>query len=243
MKFTIVTPTYNRPDQLTRAVESVLGQTYQNFEMIIVNDSPLYDYAEFENKYKTNQKIIYIKNYDNRGVNFSRNLALRKTKDTLSDYVIFLDDDDWLYSDALEKINSILEKENYEWLVTNRTAGNINLTKVNIIKDKYNYFCDMLMLRNVYGDATHAIKSEIATQFRFCSHVKNGEELYYFSQIPSLFVYKNINTTDSNGYTTDGLTNVLKNKYKENTKNLWKEKLNSKLFFYLILRTLKSLTK
>ena len=58
MKFTIITPTYNRPDELARAVESVLGQTYQDFQMVIINDSPDYDYTSFENKYISNDKII-----------------------------------------------------------------------------------------------------------------------------------------------------------------------------------------
>ena len=243
MKFTIITPTYNRPTELTRAVESVLNQTYQDFQIIIINDSPDYDYQQFENKYLNNQKIIYIKNKHSSGVNFSRNIALEKTKDLNSDYLLFLDDDDWLYTDALENIKNILKKENIEWLLTNRTAGNIKLTKVKKLKNKYNYFWDMLMFRNIYGDATHTIKSEIATQFRFCSHVKNGEELYYFAQLPFDFVYRDFNSTDSNGYTENGLTDILKNKYKENTKNLWKENLNWKMFIYLTLRTIKSIIK
>ena len=80
MKFIIITPTYNRPTELTRAVESVLGQTYQNFEMIIVNDSLFIITQNLKNKYKTNQKIIYIKNDENKGVNFSRNLKRYKDK-------------------------------------------------------------------------------------------------------------------------------------------------------------------
>ncbi len=243
MKFTIITPTYNRPDELARAVESVLGQTYQDFQMVIINDSPDYDYTSFENKYIGNDKIIYIKNSKNSGVNFSRNVALEKAKDLESDYVILLDDDDWLYGDALENINNILEKENCNWLITNRTAGNTNLTKVKIQREKYNYFWDMLMLRNIYGDATHTIKTSEAVKYKFSKHVKNGEELYYFAQLPFDFVYENINSTDSNGYTSNGLTDVLKNKYKENTRNLWKEKLNWKMFLYMILRSIKSMTK
>ena len=243
MKFTIITPTYNRPDELARAVESVLGQTYQDFQMVIINDSPDYDYTSFENKYISNDKIIYIKNNKNSGVNFSRNTALEKAKDLESDYVIFLDDDDWLYGDALENINNILEKESYNWLITNRTAGNTNLTKVKTKKEKYNYFWDMLMLRNIYGDATHTIKTSEAVKYKFSKHVKNGEELYYFTQLPFDFVYENTNSTDSNGYTVNGLTDVLKNKYKENTNNLWKEKLNWKMFLYLTMRSLKALTK
>lgn len=243
MKFTIITPTYNRPNNLARAVDSVLSQTYQDFKIIIVNDSPECDYTTFENVYLNNEKVLYFKNEKNMGVNYSRNLALEKAKDMGSNYVILLDDDDWLYPDALENINKILEVEKCEWLVTNRTAGDTNLTKVKKVKERYNYFCDMLMLRNIYGDATHTIKTNTAVKHRFCQHVKNGEELYYFAQLPFDFVYRGINSTDSNGYTADGLTDILKDKYKENTNNLWKEKLNWKIFIYLTLRSLKAIIK
>lgn len=244
MKFTIITPTYNRPDELAHAVESVLNQTHKDFQVIIVNDSPDCDYTNFENKYSSNAKIIYIKNKENFGVNFSRNIALEKTKDLDSDYVIFLDDDDWLYPDALEKINKILEKDKHEWLITNRTLSDKNLVKVkqeNITK--YNYFLDALIFKKITGDMTHAIKSSIATQFCFSTKVKQGEEWFYFIQIPYTLNYKNINTTDSEGYAIDGLTDQLKTKYKENTKSLWKEKLTFRMFLYLILRSIYSLTK
>ena len=41
MKFSIITPTHQRPKELERAINSVLGQDYNNFEFIIVNDSPI----------------------------------------------------------------------------------------------------------------------------------------------------------------------------------------------------------
>lgn len=244
MKFTIITPTYERPEMLERAVESVLNQTHQNFDIIIINDSPEFDYTEFENKYKNNNKIIYIKNEKNSGVNFSRNIALEKTKDLHSDYTIFLDDDDWLYSDALENINRVLEKESYDWLATNRSVNDKSLvTRKNTPKQKYDYFFDVLMFKNIKGDMTHAIKSQLATQFRFSTKVKQGEEWLYFVQFPFNFTYRNINTTASEGYAVNGLTDILKTKQKSNTKSLWKESLNLKSFIYLTLRTLKLYTK
>ena len=113
MKYSIVTPTYNRPDKLIRCMESALSQNKINnikenfdFELIVVNDSPVYDYSIFDNyldKLKSEDfenfcKIKYFVNEKNMGVNYSRNYALDYvSKDTLSDYVIFLDDDDWLH--------------------------------------------------------------------------------------------------------------------------------------------------
>ena len=66
--YQIITPTYNRPDLLKRSIDSVLNQRNQNdfdWEMIIVNDSPLFDYTEVE-KYLTDindTKLKYLKNH------------------------------------------------------------------------------------------------------------------------------------------------------------------------------------
>ena len=88
MKFSIITPTYKRASLLERAVQSVVRQTYANWEMIISNDSP------DDPSYKTflsserDSRIRYYVNDMNRGVNYSRNFALDNVaKD--SDWVVF----------------------------------------------------------------------------------------------------------------------------------------------------------
>jgi len=243
MKFLIITPTHERPVELEKCITSVLSQKYKDFEVIIVNDSPAYDYSNFEKRYKDLPKITYCKNKKNEGVNFSRNHALELIKNKSGDYVIFLDDDDWLYPDALEKINGILETEKPHWLVTNRTHQKTILINIKKQKDKYSYFFDMLLFRRIYGDGTHIIKKQHAEKYRFCSQVKNGEEFYYYIQLPFYFLYKNINSTDSNGYTVGGLTDSLNTRYVDNTYLLWKEKGTLKIFIYLIIRTLWSIFK
>ena len=114
MKFSIITPTYNRPEKLIRAVKSILDQDYENWEMIIVNDSPLFGYSIFnkfleDNKEKVNNRIKYFINNENKGVNYSRNFALDNISNN-SNYFTFLDDDDYFNKETLkksfEKINS-----------------------------------------------------------------------------------------------------------------------------------------
>ncbi len=246
MKFSIITPTYKRPKELIRAVQSVLDQNYLDFEMIIVNDSPDFDYSEFENgEGIKDNRIRYFKNEKNTGVNFSRNFALESISKT-SDYVVFLDDDDFLAKDSLRKVNDILtfsknKKIPIAWLVTNFCIEEISQTKVRKIKKKYNYFWDILLFKNIKGDATHTISRKLAISSRFSTKIKNGEEWFYFIKLPATVIYKDINTKDSNGYLPQGLTDILKDKYKGNTKLLWKEKITLKIFLYLLLRQTKCL--
>lgn len=260
MKFSIITPTYNRPDELKKTIESVIDQEYKNFEIIIINDSPDYDYTTFE-KYLDNlseldrQKVKYIKNKKNEGSNFSKNLALKNIKDD-SDYFVFLDDDDYFSKNSLSKAFKALKSLKYPgWLVTNRynVSQNKSLTKyLDKEKDniKVNYILDYLIFKKFRGDATHFINS-IYKNKKFSNSVKNAEEWFFFSQLEKTFTYKDIDSTLTEGYQKEGLTNSYKkdklNKIK-NTYTLFVEcvkikNINPEILLYFLLRVFAILLK
>jgi glycosyltransferase involved in cell wall biosynthesis len=96
--FSIITATYNRAHLLPRAVKSVLNQTYQNFELIIVDDGST-DNTEGVCRSFSNHRIKYHKQTPNRGVLAATNKALDLAT---GDYVAMLGDDDELMPEALE---------------------------------------------------------------------------------------------------------------------------------------------
>ena len=96
--FSIITATYNRAHLLPRAVNSVLNQTYQNFELIIVDDGST-DNTENVCRSFSDHRIRYHKQTPNRGVLAARNKAFDLAT---GDYVAILDDDDELVPEALE---------------------------------------------------------------------------------------------------------------------------------------------
>lgn len=236
MKFSIITPTYKRPKELIRCLKSVLDNEYNNWEMIIVNDSPYFDYSTFEkfleeNKEKINGKVKYFINQENFGVNFSRNFALKNISND-SDYLCFLDDDDYLNSETLIKINDKLNSlESPDWLVANRfdTRKNKSITQNHTNKNKINYFWDYLIMKKFCGDATHFISTKYKDK-KF-SKVKNAEEWFFFIQITKEFEYYNFDATFSSGYEELGMTNTYNKKEKiKNTKILIKETIQNRIF-------------
>lgn len=209
MKFSIITPTYRRIEKLTRAVESVLNQTHIDWEMIIVNDSPEDNrYTMFE-KTISDKRIIYLKNEQNLGVNYSRNRALDNiSKD--SDWVIFLDDDDYLAPDALSNFRDLIEKRpDRKWFVTNRAYINGEaVTNFPKPDTDYSYAVDYLILRRCKGDATHCIETKLVSDIRFSQHIKQAEEWLFFYQIglEERMFYQKHNSTLTDGYNeTSGL--------------------------------------
>lgn len=93
----VIIPTYNRPDLLPRALESLKSQTYQNFEAIVVNDGGM-DVADIVDRYPFAR---YIAHDQNKGLPAARNTAIRASQ---GGYIAYLDDDDWYYANHLETL-------------------------------------------------------------------------------------------------------------------------------------------
>lgn len=93
----VVIPTYNRPNLIIRAVESVNNQTYSNIEIIVVDDASEQDIESVLAKF---DKVKFIKNNKNQGPCFSRNEGLREAK---GEFINFLDDDDFIYPNKIKK--------------------------------------------------------------------------------------------------------------------------------------------
>ena len=236
MKFSIITPTYKRPKELIKCLESVLNNKYNDWEIIIINDSPDFDYSTFENfleinKEKINSKVKYFINQENMGVNFSRNFALKNISED-SDYICFLDDDDYFNSETLIKVNEKLNSlESPDWLIANRfdIRKNKAITQNYTNKNKINYFWDYLIMKKFTGDVTNFISTKYKNK-KF-SKVKNAEEWIFFMQLKKEFYYYDFNATFSFGYEEIGMTNTYNKKEKiKNTKILIKESFEEKIF-------------
>ena len=109
-RVSVVIPTYKRPHLIGRAIKSVLNQTYQDFEIIIIDDSP--DEATGKVVKDLNDKRIkYIRNKIRRGFVGAKNQGVKEaSKD--SKYIAFLDDDDeWLPLFLEKTVKKIEEKE------------------------------------------------------------------------------------------------------------------------------------
>ncbi len=104
--FSIVIPTHNRCNMLRRAVDSVLAQTYTNFELIIINDGSQDATHELIGSYQ-DERIQAIHQPQAAGVSSARNAGINMAKGA---FVAFLDDDDEYFPDFLEYCYKILIK-------------------------------------------------------------------------------------------------------------------------------------
>ena len=112
----IITPSYNTGKFISETIESVLSQTYKNWEMIIVDDCSTDNTDEVVKKYLKDKRIKYIKNEKNSGAAISRNRALRESN---GEYIAFLDSDDLWNKDKLKKQIKFMEDNDYYFSYTN----------------------------------------------------------------------------------------------------------------------------
>lgn len=223
MKISIITPSYNRPDNLIRAISSVLFQDFENWEMIIVNDSPEYNYKGVEEfiKNKNDKRIRYFKNDQNRGVNYSRNRAIDQIS-TDSDYTFFLDDDDQLTKDSLSKQIEIIQRTRTNWLLTlsESNAKEVGIDSIKTTKqDKryYSYLWDYLIRRKMRGDYAQMLKTSIIknNSIYYSKKVRQAEEWVFsirYSRHAKCYLENTVTLTKE--YEPQGMSkNVLKTKF------------------------------
>ncbi len=128
-KISVIISTYNRKDYLDLALKSVLNQTYDNFEIIIIDDCSTDNTEEFiKNNYNID-KIKYYKNSKNLGCGISRKKAMDYTT---GEYINFLDDDDkFIDKDYFKKTIKIFESNKKVAIVSGEHIVNdiVNHTK------------------------------------------------------------------------------------------------------------------
>lgn len=95
----IVIPTYNRADTIKRAIDSVLAQSYEEFELIVVDDGSTDDTCQIVNEYQ-DTRVRYIKTEKKHGANYARNIGIQNA---VGEYIAFQDSDDFWHRDKLGK--------------------------------------------------------------------------------------------------------------------------------------------
>jgi glycosyltransferase involved in cell wall biosynthesis len=256
MKFSIITPTFRRKELLVRAVTSLVAQTYKDWEMIIVNDSPTdLSYKEFASSIN-DPRIHYHENISNKGVNYSRNYALERVSSD-SKWVIFLDDDDYLAPDTLRMFSElILLHGDTKWFMTNRAyKDGTSLTRVPNDDTSYSYAWKYLIGKRIKGDATHCIENKLITHnhIRFSKYVKQGEEWFFFYQLglhTPLF-YHDHNSTISDGYDASLGLNFRKRSFREKYETLaqlfyeasMRKIIRAPFIVYLLMRCIRLFSK
>ena len=185
-KISIIIPVYNVEQYLKACLDSVVNQTLKDIEIIIINDGSPDNSDKIINEYiSTHKNIIYIKD-TNHGQGHARNEGIKLAK---SKYIMFLDSDDTLELDILEKMYDIIEEENSDVVVSD--INKIVNGEKQYFKNYYNYSDK----DNINFMLSHA--GPVAKLYKKELFIKNNinflENVYYedLAMTPILSIYTN----------------------------------------------------
>ena len=119
----IIVPVYNTEKYIRQCLDSILNQTYQNFECLLINDGSSDNSADICREYVAKDTRFRYFEKENGGVSSARNLGIECSGGA---YITFIDSDDWVDSDYLEVLYSALIEEQADIAVSTYKKFNIS---------------------------------------------------------------------------------------------------------------------
>ena len=127
----IIVPVYKSEETLTRCVESLLAQTYEDIEILLVVEAPPDGSGILAEELAKRDTRIRILNQKNEGVSNARNFGLQNAK---GEYIRFVDSDDWVEQTWLEDLYNSIVNQNVDMVVCGLNEHRNNKTRKKIKK-------------------------------------------------------------------------------------------------------------
>lgn len=184
--FSIILPLYNKEKSIYKTIKSVLNQTYNNYELIIINDGSTDNSVNIVNGFS--DKRIKLINKENGGVSSARNLGITESK---YEFIAFIDGDDLWNSNYLFEMNSIINKYTEYYAFASAWARqkndqiiyeNFHLSndKVHVIS---NYF-EIAINHTLLWTSAVIIKKDIFTDIGyFDTNLSMGEDIDFWIRL------------------------------------------------------------
>nr|MBD5376416.1 glycosyltransferase family 2 protein [Bacteroides sp.] len=204
----IVIPLYNKAHKIEETLNSVLAQTFQDFEIIIVDDGSTDGSAEIVAELKDSR--IRIISQENAGVSAARNRGIQESK---GEYVAFLDADDQWYPEYLSSINALINRHKdcdvftvgYEFIDENGNKRPSivrckNLDDERCLSDRYFHIAS-ISDAPLWTSAVVASKMALISSHGFPEGVTSGEDLITWAKLAAKYRIARLNKTLAKYYT------------------------------------------
>lgn len=177
----VIVPVFNKEKYIKRTIESVLRQTYKDFELILINDGSTDFSKDILIEYKNKDSRIVLIDQENKGVSSSRNFGIDLAK---SKYLSFLDADDEIHECFLEKMLATIEDSNV------CCCGHFDVFTGVKVKPKMKFYQGDILEKYIYNKCTPntnswLIKKEFLEKYKikFNTNISWGEDMDFFSRI------------------------------------------------------------
>lgn len=208
----IIIPAYNVENYIARAIESCIKQTYNNIEILVVDDGSIDGTYKIAKNYEKKDNRVHVFRQENHGVSTARNYAMNMSR---SQYVVFLDSDDWIEIDTIEKLVKHLPGSNDGCLVC-ADAYYAYFKNNRIVKEKAPYMAEDVILESkdaILFISEQQYKLRSACYKLFSMKIIREKKLHFYSEIrhgeDGLFVFEYLKCVEKFVYFPDPLWNIL----------------------------------
>ena len=175
-------PVFNGAKYIKEAIQSVLNQTFIDFELIIVNDGSTDESAEIVCSF-SDKRIRFFENETNKGIVFTRNFAIEKS---CGKYIAIFDCDDIMLPEKLQKQVDFLE-QNSNFAMVGSSIEMIDERSVSIGKHIYNIPVELLKTRlffdNYFAQSSMLIRRDVLKKYFYDENFLQAEDYFLWSQI------------------------------------------------------------
>lgn len=171
--FSIIVPCYNVDAYLKRCIDSIIKQSFCQFELILVDDGSIDESGKICDNFAKNDNRIIVIHQENSGVSVARNTGIDMAK---GKWIVFIDPDDWIELSALERLYLIISK-----------------TKADLYFFDYYQEYARKQINKQLLDKSHYMKEEIIKSIRlapFNQLLINGEMIEYETNVVWNKVYR-----------------------------------------------------
>ena len=177
----IIVPIYKSENFINKCVDSILNQTYNNIELILVDDGSPDNSGKICDEYSKKDSRVVVIHKKNGGTCEARNEGLKKVT---GKYLMFVDGDDWLSSDCVEYLYNLLIKNNAEMSMSDSvfTTRNLNQNKEDKIRilTPEEATCEILYVKTPVGPWNKLYSMSVIKKYNLSFSVKwFGEGLYF----------------------------------------------------------------
>lgn len=175
-QISVIVPVYNVEKYLTQCIESILSQTYQEFELLLIDDGSEDNSGSICDHYSNIDSRVHVFHKENGGVSSARNMGIEHAK---GEWVCFVDSDDWIDKDTFEYITGLWKGADFLQFGYRRTGG--TASEYSYVPSKVlRYSTSVYCTKKIYHSAIcgYLLKLNIIKKYKinFPNHIKYGED-------------------------------------------------------------------
>lgn len=175
-QISVIVPVYNVEKYLTQCIESILSQTYQEFELLLIDDGSEDNSGSICDHYSNIDSRVHVFHKENGGVSSARNMGIEHAK---GEWVCFVDSDDWIDKDTFEYITGLWKGADFLQFGYRRTGG--TASEYSYVPSKVlRYSTSVYCTKRIYHSAIcgYLLKLNIIKKYKisFPNHIKYGED-------------------------------------------------------------------